>query len=197
MPEMMLLHMYSQYYFCNYYDEKVQRRIARYSSQNYRMLARLMKECGELMINSKVIVKVIKERFGMDHFEYMRFRIMHEFEHEPEEPDEEEIQRYLFKSMEKVELKPEIQSVITSDHVVKMTSSRTMMKPSTPLTNEGSSIKMIHKSSSSKLTPSKPIKSLIGKDSATLRMAYDDRRSRDEEISVKSSVQEMRESDSD
>ena len=36
MPEMMLLHMYSQYYFCNYCDEKVQKRIARYSSQNYR-----------------------------------------------------------------------------------------------------------------------------------------------------------------
>ena len=103
--------------------------------------------------------------------------------------------------MEKVELKPEIQPVIASDHVVKITSSRSMMEPSTPLTNEGSSIKMIHESihesSSSKLTPSKPIKSSIGKDSATSRMAYDDRRSRDEEFSVKRSVQEMRESDSD
>ena len=211
MPEMMLLHMYTQYYFCNYYDEKLQKRIARYSSQNYRMLARLMKECGELVINSKVIVKVIKERFGMDNFEYMRFRMMHEYEGiEEQEPDMEEIQRHLFKSMEKVELEPAIQPVIASDHVVKITSSRSMMEPSTPLTNEGSSIKMSHESSSSKLTPSQPIKSIkssIGKDSATSRMAYDDRRSRveeisvkrsrDEEFSVRSSVQEMKESDSD
>ena len=57
----------------------------------------------------KVKVKVIKERFGMDNFEYMRFRMMHEYEGiEEQEPDTEEIQRHLFKSMEKVDLKPAI-----------------------------------------------------------------------------------------
>ena len=104
------------------------------------MINRFMKDCGELVLNSKIITRAIRERYSMNHFEYVKFRVMDDHEEEDdEEPCEEEIQRHIsINSMEKVSMNSEFPPAVASVHEVRINSSSSMMEPTTPLTNESS-----------------------------------------------------------
>ena len=146
MPEMMLVHMHTQFFFCNYLDDKIQKRVSRYNTQNYRLIARVMKECGEIITNSKLVTRIIQVKYGVSGFEYMKVRIAHENDaNEEMEPKEKEVQGYLsMKSEDPLDMmQPEQEKCVIADGLLKSVKSidritGSVSEPSTPLTNENS-----------------------------------------------------------